>query len=134
MTERFCKVFNCNKPVTNWRWQCCCRSHNSIYSAKLRHGTVGLETKPKDHAYYRRKAIERQERIKRATPPWANKSLIKEIYDRAHQLTVETGEMHEVDHVIPLQGKLICGLHVETNLKILTFIDNRTKGNKWLTS
>lgn len=46
-------------------------------------------------------------------------------------LTEETGVAFEVDHVVPLQNKTVCGLHVEANLRIVERRKNRSKGNKW---
>lgn len=59
----------------------------------------------------------------RATPAWADLSKITEIY---------TGcpEGMEVDHIIPLQGKDVCGLHVHYNLQYLSPSANRSKGNR----
>jgi len=57
-----------------------------------------------------------------ATPSWANKDKMNEIYKAARS------EGKEVDHVIPLQGKLVCGLHVETNMVVVTMTENRRKG------
>ena len=65
------------------------------------------------------------------TPPWANQEQIKAIYKEAVRLTKETGIPHEVDHIYPLQGKFVSGLHVETNLQILTRSKNRSKGIKY---
>lgn len=59
-----------------------------------------------------------------ATPSWANLSLIREIYRCAEG-------MH-VDHIIPLQGATVCGLHVENNLQYLTPEENMKKSNKLL--
>lgn len=67
---------------------------------------------------------------KQATPGWADLAAIREIYMQAAFLSAETGEKYEVDHVYPLQGKLVCGLHCEHNLQILTKEQNVRKRNK----
>jgi hypothetical protein len=67
-------------------------------------------------------AKRRADKLK-ATPSWANLEIIKSIYKNAEG-------MH-VDHIIPLQGKLVCGLHVENNLQYLTPEENIAKGNKF---
>ncbi len=130
---KICKLPGCNNLVKNWRWSCCSKSHQGKFSAKSNHNTLHLPDKTRDEiaAYYRYKATERQARIKKATPSWANKDLIREFYKTAVRLTNETGIMHEVDHSIPIKGKLVCGLHVETNLEILTFDKNRSKSNRY---
>lgn len=69
-------------------------------------------------------------RKKKAFPLWANPIAILMIYDLAKQITIETGIPHEVDHILPLAGKNICGLHVENNLQILSKTANRQKYNK----
>ena len=60
----------------------------------------------------------------KATPAWSNRDKIKEIYKNC-----PTG--YHVDHEIPLQGKLVCGLHVEGNLQYLTAENNLKKSNKF---
>ncbi len=68
------------------------------------------------------------------TPKWLTESDWIEIewaYSEAHRLTKETGVLHTVDHIIPLQGKEISGLHCPQNLQILTISDNSSKGNRW---
>lgn len=61
----------------------------------------------------------------KATPAWADMRKIKEIYQKASEFG-----MH-VDHVVPLHGKNVCGLHVHNNLQLLSMSENCAKGNKW---
>lgn len=65
------------------------------------------------------------------TPAWASRHAIRAIYMEAQRVSLETGIPHHVDHEYPLQGKLVCGLHVENNLCILPGLDNRRKRNKF---
>lgn len=65
------------------------------------------------------------ERVKRATPKWADMGAITTMYQQAKRLGLE------VDHVVPLQGKNVCGLHVENNLQHLTMEANRRKNNRF---
>jgi hypothetical protein len=73
----------------------------------------------------------RQLAKRQRTPAWADHVMIRAYYETAAELTVATGIPHEVDHVIPLQGELISGLHVHDNLRILTRSENRSKQNRW---
>lgn len=56
-------------------------------------------------------------------PKWADWDKIKEVY-------ANCPKSMEVDHIIPLQGKLVSGLHVSWNLQYLTPVANRAKSNK----
>lgn len=69
---------------------------------------------------------------KEATPKWLSnfdKDYIRHLYIQARALTDLTGEVHEVDHIIPLQSELVCGFHSPINLQILTKTENRKKDN-----
>ena len=39
--------------------------------------------------------------------------------------------MHHVDHIIPLQGAIVSGLHVEGNLRVITATENMIKRNRY---
>lgn len=52
-------------------------------------------------------------------------------YRHAQLVTTESGIPHEVDHIIPLQGKRVSGLHVETNLRVIPQAVNRAKNNRY---
>ena len=65
------------------------------------------------------------------TPKWANLKKIERIYQLAQWASKFTDEPLEVDHIIPLRGKNVSGLHVENNLQILTKSENCAKGNRY---
>lgn len=62
--------------------------------------------------------------------PWCTWPEIFSVYERAAQLSRETGVTHEVDHVYPLLGKTVSGLNCPANLRPLPKAVNRAKGNK----
>lgn len=66
-----------------------------------------------------------------ATAAWANLFFIDEIYDLARLRTKHLGVVHHVDHIVPLQHPLVCGLHVEHNLRVIPALDNLRKKNLW---
>jgi hypothetical protein len=78
------------------------------------------------HHIYKRK-------LQAATPKWlsnADSDAIMAIYVEARATTETTGVPHEVDHIVPIIGKNVCGLHVPWNLRVITQFENRSKGNR----
>lgn len=66
------------------------------------------------------------------TPSWLTEEHIKQmksIYELAHKKTRAEGIQYEVDHILPLQGKNVSGLHVPWNLQVLTASENSRKKN-----
>jgi hypothetical protein len=69
-----------------------------------------------------------------ATPKWLTGEQCREIeaiYILAREKSIEIGIEHHVDHIVPLQGKNVRGLHVPWNLQILTESENCAKKNKY---
>ena len=64
-----------------------------------------------------------------ATPKWSEDDKIKIVYEKAKWLESLTGLKYHVDHIIPLKGKNVCGLHVWANLQILEVSVNLKKSN-----
>jgi hypothetical protein len=73
----------------------------------------------------------RRARVKRAMPSWADPKQIAEVYKKAKQLQLETGVPHDVDHIVPIKGADVCGLHVAWNLRPLPARENRSKHNRF---
>lgn len=73
------------------------------------------------------------EKIK-AIPKWLDKEdleVIEWVYETARERTNKYGIKFEVDHIIPLRGKNVCGFHCIENLQVITAYENRCKSNKY---
>lgn len=79
----------------------------------------------------------KRSRKRLAQPNWLNQkelTRIEKIYKKSVELSEKTGAPHDVDHIIPLIGENVCGLHVPWNLEVSTASENRSKGNKIIRS
>lgn len=90
-------------------------------------------------SYYKNKELRAYHQAKRrasklnATPNWLSNyelDLIKWVYTAARKAEEHYGEPYHVDHIVPLQGENVCGLHVPWNLRVIPARDNMSKGNK----
>lgn len=94
-------------------WQTRVRDHRLAAKKKWRQDNPGLVAAQRAA---RRAAVGQQ------CPPWADRSALLDIYRNCPK-------GHAVDHIVPLRGKLVSGLHVPWNLQYLTPAENRSKGN-----
>lgn len=76
------------------------------------------------------KKAHREARKLLATPSWSNPEAIRELYRAAHAATEIFETPIHVDHVVPLKSKWVCGLHCESNLRLLPGILNQQKSNR----
>lgn len=101
----------------NWRWKNPERARELNREWRQEHRPKRNESE----------ATRRSVKLQR-TPPWADRDLILVVYAEAERLTAETGIEHHVDHIYPLQGDTVCGLHIASNLQV---ISQRENNNKW---
>jgi hypothetical protein len=84
---------------------------------------------PEKHAV--KEARRRTAKLRR-TPAWLTPDdfwIIEQAYDLAATRSKLFGVPWEVDHIIPLQGKFVSGLHVPINLQVIPAVVNRAKTN-----
>lgn len=81
---------------------------------------------------YIARVAKRKAKLLKATPVWADHEKIQMFYGFAKAMDFYNPfTKHHVDHIVPLQGKLVCGLHTHHNLQILTAEQNLSKGIKF---
>lgn len=128
------------KQALDWHYS----NYNKCKDRKVKAATEWIKKNPEKHKEYAKKCYEnnkekafansakyRASKIQ-AVPKWLNAEMqleIKKLFKTAKELTEKTGIPHEVDHIIPLRGKSVSGLHVPWNLQVLTQSQNRSKKN-----
>ena len=115
-----------NSSYNQERWQAYYQSNDE----RLKEGAK-LHKKLNPHRYAHYNAKRRSAKLK-ATPTWLTSSQLKEIEDLywlSQDLQRVTGFTYHVDHIVPLQGRGVCGLHVPWNLQVLPSDINLQKGN-----
>lgn len=76
----------------------------------------------------------RRVRLTSSIPKWVTQEdrlSITALYLEAQRLTELTGIVFHVDHIIPLRGKTVCGLHIPENLQVIPYYENVEKNNRF---
>ena len=115
-----------------------CKTCKNNKEAKRRTSPEGRATikayrsSPKGKARSKREKALRDKRNRQATPKWLTpeqRKQIVDIYEHMRDCRAVTGEDYHVDHIVPLRGENICGLHVPWNLQVLPAYVNISKSN-----
>lgn len=110
------------------------RAKNSGYQNTQRHLDSCARWYQRNKPVARARLARYRATLKQAAPSWLNEqhqSQIEDWYTLAGLLAEETGVPHHVDHVVPLRGKNVSGLHVPWNMQVLTARENLSKCNKF---
>ena len=134
----------CNEelPLSQFHMRTRKRKDNSLYKVHYhnckscrRVDNRKHENTPEGKIRKKRNRVLRVGRNRQATPKWLNpeqKQQIVDIYEHMRDCRAVTGEDYHVDHIVPLGGENICGLHVPWNLQVLPAYVNISKSNKVL--
>ena len=121
------------------------RESDPAYAEKLRqrsrayYAETGLQPSKESKASWKRRnkasvnqeASRRRKNVRSATPAWADETAIDFVYHAAQVLGDTYGSTPHVDHIVPVNGQRVCGLHVHNNLQLLSRGDNLRKGNRY---
>ena len=79
---------------------------------------------------YQRNSVLYYRQLQRSTPKWVDPKKVRSIYARCRSMRKQ-GHRVIVDHIVPIKSKVVCGLHCEQNLQIISEPENIVKSNKW---
>jgi len=106
--------------------------HTNKHTEKLQEGRRKYRQENKGYLNGLKKLYKIQKT--QAIPKWLtdwDEFVLREIYDLSRMRTDSTGIEWHVDHIIPLKGKEVCGLHIPNNLQVIPAVENLSKGNKY---
>jgi hypothetical protein len=104
------------KPDGRFKLSSMCKACDKLKGKAYRATPDGISSLRSRKARYRAKKL-------KATPPWIDLKAIRLFYSKCPK-------GYHVDHIVPLQGKYVSGLHTLHNLQYLTQRENQSKGNK----
>lgn len=136
---KICSACNEEKPLSQYHMRNRKRKDGSSYKTPYsvcktcrRTNNRHYEHTPNGKSRNKRNRSLRNKRNKHATPKWLNKEQKQQIadtYELMRDCRTITGEHYHVDHIVPLRGDNICGLHVPWNLQVLPSDVNISKSN-----
>lgn len=67
-----------------------------------------------------------------STPDWVDRAALRALSKVAAERTSQTGVLHVLDHIVPMNHPRVCGLTVPWNLQVITWRANASKSNRWV--
>lgn len=64
-------------------------------------------------------------------PPWVDRVELEALRAEAQRMSTLTGELHVLDHIVPVTNDRVCGLGVPWNFQVVHWLYNARKGNTW---
>lgn len=137
---KVCTMCNEEKPISQFHMRTKKRKDGSRYTIPYAHCKLCRRENNRKHEHTptgklrkKRNSALRDRRNRQATPKWLTKEQkqqIVDIYDHMRDCRATTGEDYHVDHIVPLRGDTVCGLHVPWNLQVLPADVNISKSNE----
>lgn len=115
------------------KWGISAKKYYSAYKPRKR--IVAEIWRKNNLAYFSCKEACRRAKKSKAMPKWLNKNQIANIklyYKTAKKWSLGFQQEFHIDHIIPLNGSNVCGLHVPWNLQIMVAEVNLQKGNRYV--